>query len=111
MLSDDERLVARYTSGQENEYFGWVDAIHDNVRQLATKFTERFSAIVDASRGDDWEYAGWYVRMLGYAERELFPVSYADWYEEPDHCFLPLWGGESDLPMPPPGDAKDRSEK
>lgn len=110
MLNDDERLVAHYTSGQENEYFGWADSPHDDVQQLAAKFAERFSDIVDASRGDDWEYAGWYVRMLGYAERELFPASYADWHEKPDPRFLPLWGGESDLPMPPPGDAEDRRE-
>ena len=110
MLSDDERLVAHYTSGQDNEYFGWTDAAQDDVQQLAAKFTERFGEIVAASHGDDWNYAGWYVRMLGYAERELFPVSYADWIEEPDPRFLPLWGGESDLPMPPPGDVEDRRE-
>lgn len=110
MLSDEERLVAHHTSGQANEYFGWTDATDDTVQQLATKFTERFADIVDASRGDDWEYAGWYVRMLGYAEREMFPVAYADWHEEPDPRFLPLWGGQSDLPMPPPGDAENRRE-
>ena len=110
MLGDNERLVAHYTSGQDNEYFGWTDAAQDDVQQLAMKFTERFGDIVAASRGDDWNYAGWYVRMLGYAERELFPVLYADWIEKPDPRFLPLWGGESDLPMPPPGDAEDRRE-
>lgn len=105
MLRHFDRLVAHYSSGQDNEYFGWDDARQNDVKQLATKFTERFPAIVEASRGDDWSYAGWYVRMPGYAEKEMFPVAYADWHEEPDPRFLPLSGFDSDLPMPPPGDA------
>ena len=110
MLRDYERLVAHYSSGQDNEYFGWRDAKHDTVKQLSEKFRQRFPEIVDASQGDDWSYAGWYVRMLGYAEKSMFPVAYADWYEKPDPRFLPLWGFESDLPMPPPGDAEDKRE-
>ncbi len=43
--------------------------------------------IVEASRGIDWEYARWYVSMLGYAEQELFPIAYADWQEEPKPRF------------------------
>ena len=107
MLSNEERFVAHYSSGQDNEYFGWTDATHDDVKQLTAKFKERFAVIVEASRADDWVYVGWYVRMLGYAEREQFPVAYADSYSDPDPRFLPLWGFESDLPMPPPGDADD----
>lgn len=111
MLRDWEHLVAQYSSSQDNEYFGWTDAKHDDVQQLAAKFTDRFGDIVEASRGDDWPYAGWYVRMLGYAEREMFPVAYADWHEKPNPRFMPLWGSESDLPMPPPGDAEDEREE
>lgn len=108
MLHDGERLAAHYSIAQDNEYFGWNDARQDNVRQLAQKFTERFPAIVDASQGDDWNYAGWYVRMLSYAEGGFFPIAYADWYgEEPDPRFLPLLGTRSNLPMPPPGDVEN----
>lgn len=109
-LADWDHLAAHYSSGQENEYFGWTDSTQDDVKQLATKFTQRFGEIIDASKGDDWNYAGWYVRMLGYAEREMFPVAYADWHEDPDPRFLPFWDHESDLPMPPPGEAEDESE-
>lgn len=109
MLADYERLVANYSSGQDNEYFGWEDAKHDDVQELATKFTQRFGEIVNAARGDDWNYAGWYVRMLGYAEREKFPISYADRPVQQDPRFLALLGCESDLPMPPLGDAEERS--
>lgn len=110
MLLDWEGIVAHYSSAQDNEYFDWKDAIHDDVKQLAAKFSQRFPEIVNSSRGDDWSYAGWYVRMLGCAERGMFPVAYSDWGEEPDPRFLPLLGCESDLPMPPPGDAEDRRE-
>lgn len=110
MLKDWDCLVAHYSSGQENEYFGWRDATGDTVQQLAERFTKRFPEILAASRGDDWSYAGWYVKMLGYAEREMFPIAYADSDEDPDPRFLPLCGHSSDLPMPPPGDADDEGE-
>lgn len=111
MLHDWDQLAAHYTSGQDNEYFGWQDARNDTVQQLAQKFVERFPEIVDAAQGDDWNYAGWYVRMLGYAEQGFFPIAYADWTgEEPDPRFLPLLGRESDLQMPPPGDADEGGE-
>lgn len=106
-LANQDDVVARYTSGQQNEYFGWEDAKTDTVQELARKFSSRFPVIVRCSLGDDWNYAGWYVKMLGYAEQGRFPVAYADWYEKPDPRFLPLDSGDSDLPMPPPGDADD----
>lgn len=109
-LVDEDGLVARYTSGQDNEYFGWADAKHDDVKELSEKFSRRFPEIIRAAQGDDWNYAGWYVKMLGYAERGMFPIAYADWYEEPDPRFLPLSGFQSDLPMPPPGDVQGHRE-
>jgi len=55
---------------------------------LATKFIERFPKIAKAGLGEDWEYAGWYVQMLGFAERGEFPLAYSDCYEDliPDGC-------------------------
>jgi hypothetical protein len=96
----DDRNAAHYTSGQGSEYFGWPDATHDTVQQLAERFSERYSEIVRFSFGDDWSYAGWYVRMLGYAERGLFPIAYVEWNDPPNPDYLPLLGAESDLPMP-----------
>src|SRR5690349_20809912 len=58
-----------YTSAGGNEYFGWPDAQDYTVRQLADRFIERYPEIAKAAYGDDWRYAGWYVKMLGYAER------------------------------------------
>jgi hypothetical protein len=37
--SDD--LVAKYGSGQGNEYFGWTDCTNATAEQLATTFLER----------------------------------------------------------------------
>ena len=106
-LRDWDSLAAHYSSAQSNEYFGWSDAEHDDVKTLATKFCDRMPDIVEASRGIDWQYAGWYVSMLGYAEKELFPIAYADCHVEPDTRFLPFIGGTSELLMPPPGDAEE----
>lgn len=106
-LHNEDHWTACYTSGQKNKYFGWQDATHDTVQQLAQKFMERFPEIVEASKGDDWNYAGWYVRMLGYADQGFFPIAYSDCRDQkPDPRFLPLLGKECELPMPPSGDAE-----
>jgi hypothetical protein len=106
MLKNDDGQVALYSSGQDNEYFGWSDAKTDTARELATKFIERFPIIASAGLADDWNYAGWYVRMLGFAERGEFPAAYADWHSNPDPRWLPTTVGfQSGLPMPPGGEA------
>ena len=106
MLQDYRRLVASYTSAQGAACFGWEDATHDNSQVLATKFVERFADITAAARGEDSEYAAWYVQMLEYAERDHLPIAYADWPLDTNPGYLPLLGVESDLPMPPAGAAE-----
>lgn len=79
---DDEAqsasLSARYTSGEANHYFGWLDAEKDDARSLADKFITRFMTL--ASRGEGWSYAyaGWYQRLLGLADRGWMPVVLSD---------------------------------
>jgi hypothetical protein len=103
--------AAHYTTGQDNHYFGWEDAQQDTARQLAAKFLDRFPTIARQGQGADWPYAGWYVQMLGLAERGVFPVAYADWYSEPDPRWLPTTAGfESGLPMPPAGEGSSDAE-
>ncbi len=62
-------MIARYTSGNDNHYFGWDDAEHDNARSLADKFLERFRMLARSGEGWNYAYAGWYQRLLGLAER------------------------------------------
>ena len=62
--------------------------------------------ICEKARLRDWEYAGWYVEMLGFAERGEMPVALADWGEcEPDPRFIETLGSPKGLrlPAPPPG--------
>jgi len=47
-----DSLSARYTSGNENHYFGWRDAEKDDARLLADKFVTRFVKL--ASKGEGW---------------------------------------------------------
>lgn len=102
---------AHYSSGQENAYFDWEDAKHDTARQLAAKFLERFPGIVRKGQGVDWAYAGWYVQMLGFAERGAFPIAYSDWDERPDPQWLPTTERvHSGLPMPPAGEAEPEGD-
>jgi hypothetical protein len=49
---------SRYTSGHEDEYFGWTDARQVTVRQLAAKFLDRFAEIARLRYGRNWPYAG-----------------------------------------------------
>ncbi len=72
-------LEAVYSSGQDNEYFGWKDAKTDTARQLADKFIERFPELAQAARGKDYEYAGWFVEMLGIIESDGLPFAYAEY--------------------------------
>lgn len=106
MARSFDQLSANYTSAMDNAYFGWDDAAKDTARDLADKFLSRFADIAEAGRGRDWAYAGWYVEMLGLAERGTLPVSYADWFETPTPGRLPTTAGvDSELPVPPPGEA------
>jgi len=44
-------LSARYTSGEENHYFGWRDAENDDARSLADKFLARFTKLASDGEG------------------------------------------------------------
>jgi hypothetical protein len=106
MAKQSDREMARYSSANGNAYFGWGDARQDTAQQLASKFLTRCSDIAEKGRGIDWPYVGWYVQMLGMAEKGIFPVAYADWYGTADVRWLPTTAGlESGLPMPPGGEA------
>jgi hypothetical protein len=88
----------------DNCYFEWGDAKKDSATGLAKKFKERFPEIAELGRGRDWEYAGWYVEMLGFAERGAFPVAYGDYYVASDG-YLETTNPKVRLPMPPGGEA------
>lgn len=117
-IANWEALVATYTSGSENQYFGWADRTTATARQLADTFVERFPAVIEASEGRDWLYAGWFVEVLGLAERGFFPYFYADY--GPDETNGVQFrrvnepranlGPEPSLPLPPPGEGKGVDE-
>jgi hypothetical protein len=106
-------MIARYTSGDDNQYFGWTDAASDTARSLADKFVERFSSLAECGRGWDYVYVGWYQRMLGLAENGWIPFVFSD-DERPSVRKLylqdmrpPEWRRENEkgplLPSPPRG--------
>src|SRR5258708_8911055 len=49
----ERATVARYTSGQENQYFGWKDAQRDDVRSLTDKFLAHIRFVADGGQGWD----------------------------------------------------------
>lgn len=101
-----------YGAVQDAEYFGWRDARSDTVVKLADRFLERCPEIARVGLGRDWPYVGWYVEMLGLAERGAFPIAYHPSYGPIDTGWLPTTVLEpwARLPMPPGGEAESRGE-
>lgn len=99
----ENALRVHYSSSQERHYFGWDDATHATPSQLANIFIKRFPEIVEAGRGSDWLYAGWYLEMLHLTYPDSFPIAYADW-EIPEDYLMSVGGrSEAKIPLPPPG--------
>jgi hypothetical protein len=98
-----DTLVAHYSSGQERKYFGWDDCSRVTASRLADLFIARFPAIVDAGRGSDWVYAGWYLEMLSLTYPNCLPIAHTD-SEAFDDCLMTV-GEKFDvrIPLPPAG--------
>lgn len=75
--------IASYSTGDEDRYFGFEDGPGKSARELADMFLTRFPALMERSAGQDREYAGWYVDMLGAAEHGRLPIFFADYELEP----------------------------
>ena len=109
-LRDYDRETAHHSGASGKHYFNWDDAEGDTVQQLAARFLERFPDIARLGQGQDWPYAGWYVQMLGFAERGGLPIAFGE-YVEPDSRWLPTTEATlSGLPMPPGGEADPERE-
>lgn len=65
---DESGKVARYSTAQGNQYFGWTDAVTADARGLARLFQMRFPHLCNLGQGLDWAYAGWLVDVIGWAE-------------------------------------------
>ncbi|MBL8132087.1 MAG: hypothetical protein JNL42_09540 [Anaerolineae bacterium] len=100
-----EDLVARHSTGQGPQVYGWADAETDSPDQLAHKFIERFPLIAVSGQGSDPAYVDWYRDMLAATEPDGFIYAFADW-EVPDDQMPTLNVSELIvIPMPPPGEA------
>jgi hypothetical protein len=120
-FSDEQpiSLSARYTTGEENHYFGWEDAENDDARTLADKFLARFTELARQGEGWSYAYAGWYQRLLGLADRGWMPVVIDDNGSSTKKINLydlrpTEWrtgnGKEPSLPLPPAGKSEDTME-
>ncbi len=107
-------LIARYTTGSDNHYFDWRDAETDDARALADKFIIRFATLARQGEGWSYDYAGWYQRLLGLAERGWMPIVLSDDLSPTMLNQINLqdvrpagWRTDNDvrptLPLPPPG--------
>jgi hypothetical protein len=105
-VRDDPRIVT-YTSRDQNRYFEWTDIYpYATPKELATHFVERFPEVVEAGRGSDWPYAGWYMEMLRLTHPDQFPYAMAR-CKVPD-TYLPTASPAKHrlklrIALPPPG--------
>jgi hypothetical protein len=84
---DTDDAVARYSSAEGADYFGWPGASQISARALAARFLEAFPRIAARGQGRDWLYAGWLTDVLGRAEggrTEDLLYLLADWDLGPD---------------------------
>ncbi len=106
-MLDWNGLAFHYSTSQQSRYFDEIDMPYATPSQLANSFIKRYPDLVDAGKGSDWLYAGWYVEMLHLTYPNSLPIAYADW-EMPDNYLLTV-GERTDIqiPLPPPGYATD----
>ena len=80
---DRNGLIARFGSGDCAHPFGWKNSIAKlSAAKMADLFIQRFPAIVRATLGSDWSYAGWYQEMLMRTSPNVLPIAYfKDEYE------------------------------
>lgn len=61
-------LVVGYSTGQGTSYFGWSGFENSTARELADHFIKVYPDLTQRGQGRDWEYAGWFVELLGRME-------------------------------------------
>lgn len=68
----------------------------------ASDLADRILAVLpDPGLGRDWEYAGWYVELLGLVRRyRALPIAYADYFD-PEAGWEIGWGSGLRIPHPP----------
>ena len=110
LIVNENLNTANYSSSMDNHYFDWTDTKNYSTRELANKFIEQFPLICEKGQGIDYEYAGWYVHMLGFAEKGCFPYAFSDSEDEDDNRNLYLTGNcDGVLPIPPGGTGSKRN--
>jgi len=103
MMLDWDLLSYHYSSSQGSKYFDEIEKPLATPSRLADEFIDRYPTIVEAGKGSDWMYAGWYVEMLHLTYPSAFPIAYADWDLPQDHLGFVGEGGNIRIPLPPPG--------
>lgn len=100
LLRSEFRDVAKYTTGQGSELFGWKDAAGKTPQELALVFIERFPDLARRGMGRDQAYADWFAGMMVTAATGRLPIFFADFD-------LDL----SKISVPPPSDSDRENEK
>jgi hypothetical protein len=72
-----------HSSGQDGfDYFGWSDARKASAKELAELIKKRFPRLIQSCQGENFEYVGWFVYVIGQAEQERLPLFFLE-YNQP----------------------------
>lgn len=63
----------QFSSASSSYPFDWRDAGSDDARDLAAKMINRFPDLIQASKGRDWAYVGWFAEMMGWVDAGWLP--------------------------------------
>jgi hypothetical protein len=82
-VADEGEEVLSYSTSDGDLFFGVAGSPGKTARELADMFQARFPELMGRAMGQDREYAGWYVGMLGAAEHGHLPIFFSDHELEP----------------------------
>jgi hypothetical protein len=105
-LVDWDHLPAHCGSGELDAYFGWSHCRHLAPSRLAERFRTSFPDIVEAGRGRDWMYVGWYQEMLNLTYPDVLPVAYSDGDDREDCLITAGCRRGVTVPLPPVGEGR-----
>lgn len=101
-VDTDYGRLANYSSADEREYWGWLDAHHASPARLAEEFLGRFPDLAILGYGQDWPYAGWFQHMLHLTYPDALPVAHVPFERKPTD-YVGSLGRFVRIPLPPPG--------
>lgn len=87
------------TTRGDDDPFGWDGTRDLSARQLAELFIERYPAVAAAGKGNDADYAAWFLSALQTSRPDGAPVMYGEYVDVAADGFIET--ADRRIPLPP----------